>query len=326
MNNSLRVVATGVSIVDQFVSPYGEKGNAVFRDADSLDIHYGHAGIFLGNNRWTGGQDKFINAPGIQFHVNLPIEIVDKNVQVDDFTGFLTDINGPHTYWGVRDNNPNLNWRQRNQVIAAAIAQLGSSYRFHLGIKVRSDASIMDDNPYLYYNLNASGSNLTNSGTFRCDGLVEFSYEHADVDLFTDAEKGEDLWFHRNELRDHGMSPLRMMMRMGTARGEPPIASNYFPAPDAVLTNDVDNVHCDVTDQNWGSGVEKVEFYLPHAGSSQIVVTDDHPANVEDSYHAAWDTVALPNERYTLGARVWDQSGNWRLYNWQIQINQHGNT
>lgn len=285
---------------------YAEKGDAVFRDADTLGVHYGHAGIFLGNNRWTGGVPLFINAPGYRY--SWERLVIDQPVVVTDFQGFRTDAKGSHDFWGVRDYS--LNWKQRDAVVAAALAQQGCKYGFVMKIKNPSTTPIVWEQPYYY--MPGLGHPTHADGDFRCDELVEYAYEQAGVN------SGQGLFSRFEEGTVFGVTPRLMMDRMSGPLVAPPLASGFSPAPGSTVGG-VASVNCYLTDQDWGSGVERAEFSMPQGGLFRNV-TDGHEVAVGGMYGAAWDTRLAANGPQTIYVTAYDQAGNYKTYSWQVTV------
>lgn len=284
---------------------FAEKGDAVFRDAYPSTskapayLHYDHTGIFLGRNHLTGDK-AFINAPGYQLQLDFH-PIIDQPVVVTDFKGFLTDRTGVNAFLGIRDHA--LTWKQRDQIVDAALAQQGCLYSLFFVIKHPSTTRVSSDHSPYYYLTHATNAD----GYFRCDGLVEYAYEVAGAGLFSS--------FERNPV---SMTPRSLMDRMSPVLVRPPQASSFFPTSGATVSG-VSKVECYLTDQDWGSGVEKADFYLPQGNVFQQV-SDNHQVDVSGVYSVTWDTTQVVDGSHTLFVTCYDQAGNWKTYLWQVNV------
>ncbi|MBU1868708.1 hypothetical protein KJ608_04590 [Patescibacteria group bacterium] len=74
-----------------------------------------------------------------------------------------------------------------------------------------------------------------------------------------------------------------------------------------------------VSDSNWGSGVEKVEFWLGRPGMplnediDELIGTDNERELIMRDYSYVWDTTTVTSGEYTTYLKAYDQAGNSRI-------------
>ncbi|MCK4352615.1 fibronectin type III domain-containing protein, partial [candidate division WOR-3 bacterium] len=204
-----------------------EIGDAIYREGpSSLGYDLGHAGIFF-YTEIGGGSGT--------------IEILGEDHVVDMY-GFDQFYN--QGYWNVRSYSENysgfLYWYEREALLARA-------------------KEIVDEGDWTY--ASRSGWKNTSTHTFRCDGLVEYLYEHVigdGIGIIDDHNNWWECW------------PNKQFMHLGPACGvspeflsfttsDPPLAGRTF------LQVTVKDSASEYTPRN-GSGISAVKFFAQFEG------------------------------------------------------------
>jgi len=322
-----------------------EKGDAAFVDLVLAGVNVGHAGIFIGDNSRTGGR-KYVYAKGYSpwYLPPYPVTTGDDN----QFKG----VGGDQSNFWPAPSLACLTWYQRNNIVYAALAQRGVRYPtiggdMCLGIFKAPYASFdWSHSADPYYYLNTPPRQETFGEVLRCDGLVEYAYECGMNNdgffspSYESSYKAACMAYSfiglpiYNQLLgfynvSSAISPVQLYERMSSWEGRiasPPAITNINISDGATISSQT-NISCIISDTDFGSGVEQARFTWDIWGkddcpwsSPNYIGLDNHQENVSGTYSATWNTVNVSNGRHLLFIEVWDQAGNWALYQQPVTV------
>ncbi|MEI7831871.1 MAG: Ig-like domain-containing protein [bacterium] len=294
---------TAIHQVEEVLTGY-EIGDVIYRDMNIMGVNVGHVGIFIGKNsrteKWLSdnglgsGQPLCIQAAGFD-HNPFSVEVCP-----------LKDVLDGNNWWEFR--TADLTSEQRVKVIKAALAQQGAQYNFIQNIMDNPNNDW--DKGDKYYYLDNSVLDVPANRGFRCDGLVEWSYNRADFAFFNNIEHDSII-----------MNPRKILDRSSKSIGVAPIVSNPSPSDGATITTSEVDISCTVSDGPNGSGVEKALFTVDTWGNgTNEIKMDDHQVDESGTYTARWNTQNISNGSHTIYVQVWDQAGNRALYAWSVTV------
>lgn len=266
-----------------------EKSNLLFRPKvrDIFDVE--HVGVYLNSHssyRFTAPAAAQQNLPPINtsdgFHsvIHAPgsgSSFLDPSTGLEHEGIMITTLAG---FLDVRVNDytgsfefPLMTAEQRQLVTLAAGRQIGSKYALFFGWK-----------------------GTGNPQEFRCDGFARYVYAQAGFS-FEEASGGSLANF-----------PKDMRLQLGTpANARAPDCGG--PVQIESTTAGYSLAVGNVKDDNFGSGIERVEFYNGQPSFDNLIATDNH-----NSTTAAVYQVTVPqNPGPSVYTRIYDQAGNFAM-------------
>ncbi len=290
---------------------YFEKGDAIYSDLGKhipIIWFIGHAGLYREWKDINGETGKPNNPDDLDTYMKQH-RVLESNAAPEEVWKILLGLSvepGVHEitfrafhemgdFWDVR-YEPSLSCFQRRKIVNIAKRQeeLGAKYRFFWGYK----------NP---------------GKTFRCDGLVEYCYEQARVDIVPD-----DAWFTLTPALQRSFLEKRESAEVKEVRITDPdpneemktISGTYTPKAFA-------------SDWLKGSGITMVEFWAGYPddtpdnweGTGIRIGFDNKDRFIQGNYQVDWDTTALdeygdplfPDGEYIIYAKAFDQAGNTKV-------------
>jgi len=266
--------------------PVAEKADAIYRAGSLLgSAGFGHAGLYY---QYPG-----YNLDPKDPYSHLTIEsLKNSGVTCGNFGKFIHAT----FFWSVR-TSIYFNYLKRQDIILTAKRQLGAAY----GV-------IRYKNP--------GGTPGNAEPSFRCDGLVEYCFEQAGIDIVS----GDTQWWHiyPSMQKDH----LHLRSSAEEKILIPQEISFIRPAEDGEIINGIYTLSAfasDLTSELDGSGITKVEFWAgepddtPNVYPGLLLGSDEQDTLLTGHYQYPCDTTKYPNGEYTLYAKAFDQAGNTKL-------------
>ncbi|PIV64514.1 MAG: hypothetical protein COS11_01770, partial [bacterium (Candidatus Ratteibacteria) CG01_land_8_20_14_3_00_40_19] len=253
----------------------------------------GHAGLY---KEW-----KDEDPDNYEEHKIIEIKGWGDVVEIDN--GFDQFYN--QGFWSVRTNN-DIDCQQRRKIINIAKAQKDKKYNFFWGYK---------------------GPN-----TFRCDGLVEYCYEQAGIDIVPG-----DTWspiialFPGRILLTPEVQMKRQSVRTSAQleeitfhkEGEIEVGEAITPKikyeDGKYHVKDTVSIKFYASDGSVGSGLTRAELWLGYPDDTpdflpgKRIYEDDSNHDVDHLYTASFDTTTVDNGEYNLYAKAFDQAGNYKI-------------
>ena len=288
-------------------SPGSEIGDAVFRPLglwDILDL-VEHAALYRnsdGRKCWDA-QNSMTNS---RFEHSV-IQATGEGCVVSwqDFETFLNGL------WqkGRGYTKGNIKTEDRRKILQAARSQYGAWY-----------PKFPEDWRWPYVMLSkqeaqTQGDTLYPNGSFRCDGLVEWSYDQIGMGAFDVSEQMncyfEVEWVnnppHYEILSIPIFYPAALRRRMVPEQPTPPEVEVVSPEEGEDVE---DNIHIEFTadDGEYGSGIDVVYVYV----DNELVYRDDEDSDGEKGVEYDYDASGLTEGNHYVKISVYDRAGNLR--------------
>ncbi|MFH1548866.1 MAG: hypothetical protein ABID32_06145 [Candidatus Omnitrophota bacterium] len=292
-----------------------------------MTANEGHAGVFYGWPFAFGGDPSNRIIPLTPIEEANPqnlsqyatVEALGGSYPFVGKSNIASFLSRGATFWGV--HTADLTYLQRNQIVNTAKNQLGCKYHFFWGYK-------------------------SPGVSFRCDGLVEYCYEQAGVDLVpgdTWNPKTALLpWRHLLTPKNQMNSPLlsgRSFAELETLELDSILQNNEQVEPDSNGVyyvcdrpgrQDVVTIKVNADGGGDGSGVRMADFWVGkpddtpdifegNDGGKRIEI-DDHKEAVGGIYKADWIIDDFGLGEYTLYILAYDQAGNMGDVMVQVEI------
>ncbi len=246
----------------------------------------GHTAIYY---KWDGVRD-----PSNPNHHLIIESINERGVILNS----LADFFNASQYLGSGTKSPTA--EQRDDIVRYAYNRIGQPYTFY--------------------------SDFKGPGAYRCDGLAEFVYELAGLDIVPlngDGHSYDDIFGVRRENKDeyNRTWPTHQQSHMGTSAGiSPDVYINRVTSQSDPYLNDqyfkgTITITAYADDGIYGSGIELVQFWngIPTPGwsSTSNIGMDGHDAIRQDDYtFSSWNTTSISDGEHKLYAKAYDQTGN----------------
>jgi len=219
---------------------------------------WGHAALY---------SDWLENYPPQNWACQVIVEATPEFVQYTTYQDFLDS----GAFWGVRYCA--LTYEKRNTIAAIAKGAVGLRYDANDGYK----------NPGV---------------SFRCDGLVEYSYEAVGIDIIS-----SDTWWSLTPKKQYDALYAR-------SSGSVIEASITSPAANSKKHGTI-TIKAYVSDGNDGSGIERTQFYYYDSENSfYLIGTDAENADVSRESQVSWNTTTVTDGAYQIQAVAFDQAGS----------------
>ena len=296
---------TGVFAQHEF-----EKGDAIHRRAGALlentigpvlgIENVGHAALY---KDWHIPAD--VQVSSVEMNQQRIIEMQGDGMHTDRTVQFSIDVVGEGDFWGSSyyvslPGLQKLSSSQRRAVIATALSFTNAEYGFFSNDSwIQGGYKDPDHTP----------------PKFRCDGLVEYSYEIA---LGHDWEPGNNGGIVPDDTYLTMWPALQYNYLTPRTSADKPIIVVRNSDGASVSEGDSisdNNVTVEVTDGNEGSGISRLEVWKgsPSEGGTEVEsLRDDTDYNIDHNY-----SLNLPGGEIYL--RLFDQAGNESLFNVNVE-------
>ena len=290
-------------------SPGSEIGDAVFRPLglwDILDL-VEHAALYRnsdGRKCWDA-QNSMTNS---RFEHSV-IQATGEGYVVSwqDFETFLNGL------WqkgrGYTSSKGKINTNNRKLILQAARSQYGAWY-----------PKFPEDWRWPYVMLSkqeaqTQGDTLYPNGSFRCDGLVEWSYDQIGMGAFDVSEQMncyfEVEWVnnppHYEILSIPIFYPAALRRRMVPEQPTPPEVEVVSPEEGEDVEDDI-HIEFTADDGEYGSGIDVVYVYV----DNELVYRDDEDSDGEKGVEYDYDASGLTEGNHYVKISVYDRAGNLR--------------
>lgn len=303
-----------------------EKGDIIYYKGRAPIVKKeGHAGIFYGWPYKVYGEPTSNREDVVEVN---PIETADSSnssqyatiealaggypVSKSDIEDFLSRR---AEFWGVR--TVSLTRLQRTRIAETAKNQMGIPYRPYRGYK-------------------RPGGGLLDFQSFRCDGLVEYCYEQAGVDLVPGdtsnpiiaAFPGRVFLTPKNQMNSPLLSErtsasveiVEIERVLQNGEEVEPDENDIYYVYDRPDVPDKVTIEVNVSDGDYGSGIRMTDFWVgapddtpdvfESNDSGKRIGIDNHTETVGGIYTANWDIDDFEPGEYTLHILAYDQAGN----------------
>ncbi|MEW6608130.1 MAG: Ig-like domain-containing protein, partial [bacterium] len=330
----MELLVTGVSLSTVYgagrMLPGCEIGDALFGQINFWGIplppgiaRLGHAGLYYcsstrdGSEAWDPEKADLVNSNMEFATIEAIYTLKGVKVQISK----LTDSFSNQFYSGAYNKSGGLTEDQRKRIVTCAFKQRDAKATAPFPW-TRKWPAIKDPN-----------HKEVKDRAFSCDGIVEYCYEQViKPDGFFNEEDEKDcapkvkiteipqfVFLAKGKLPK--FYPVGLMKKMTKATSHPPKIINFKVEKDGKEIKERDRVKgmvkikTMVTDTEFGSGVDKVEFYarantLPLPDLIHIKTEDKPDADIGRVYECDWNTPGEGVLPYNLHVVAYDRAGN----------------
>lgn len=285
MKKSIVILLLFLTFVSTNAREYFEKGDALYRSKKESGIpNFGHCGVYW---YWETNMAPANREAHWELEASTEIGQPRPNGGVWSFT--FKYFYERTQFWSVR-TMPGLDWKMRNKIVETA-----EEFRYRY---TEYDAYFNYKNPF------------GTPPTFRCDGLVEYSYEIALDDPWEPGNNGGIIINDTYEVpAPPGQSTLWPWGQMQGLDIRESAELHYISIKYPVEGYTIEGsfvLTALASDGLYGSGTAKAEFYIDY----NLIGTDVHEHTTADWYNYEWDSRSVANGEHTLRVKGYDQAGN----------------